>query len=74
MKHLAARQQITYKGSIGGRMPQRKVTDEGKTQRQRFIEAAKELGADDNQQSFRSAIRKIATAPVTKPKKKAKRA
>ena len=43
------------------------------TQRQRFIEAAKELGADDNEQSFRSAIRKIATASVAKAKKNAKK-
>lgn len=54
-------------------MAKAKATDEGKTQRQKFIEAARELGADGDEDTFRRALKKIATAPVSKPKKKAKR-
>ncbi len=54
-------------------MAKPKATDEGKTQRQKFVETARELGADGDDDAFRRALRKIATAPVSKPKKKAKR-
>jgi len=50
-------------------MAQPKKTDDGKTQGQRFIEAAQEIGTDDSKDAFRSALRTIATAPVEKPKK-----
>jgi hypothetical protein len=50
-------------------MAQRKATDEGKTQRQKFIEAAKELGADGSRDAFRGAVRKVASAPPQKTKK-----
>lgn len=50
-------------------MAKAKTTDKGKTQRQKFIEAARELGADSDEKTFRRAVRKIATAPVSKPKK-----
>jgi hypothetical protein len=52
-------------------MAQRKMTarDDGKTQRQRFIEAAREHGADGDAETFRRAVRTVATAkPMPKPK------
>lgn len=51
-------------------MAQRKATprDDGKTQRQRFIEAARELGADGDAETFRRTVRAVATAPSKKPK------
>lgn len=74
MTHLAARQQIAYTASsTGGRMPKTKPADIGKSQRQKFIEAAREHGADGDADTFRNAVRKIATAPVAKPKKAAHR-
>lgn len=55
-------------------MAQRKtVSDDGKTQRQRFIEAARELGADGSAETFRKALRKVATAPPQKAKKAARK-
>ena len=54
-------------------MAKAKATDEGKTQRQKFIAKAKELGADGDEDTFRRALKTVATAPVSKPKKKAKR-
>ena len=51
-------------------MAQRKSTeDDGKSQRQRFIEAAREHGADGDQDAFRRAVRTVATSPPRKPKK-----
>lgn len=47
--------------------------DKAKSQRQRFIEAAKELGADADEDAFRSTLRKVATAPVSKSKKAARK-
>ncbi len=52
-------------------MAKAKATDAGKTQRQKFIDAARELGADSDEDTFRRAVRKIATAPVSKAKKSA---
>lgn len=75
MAHLAARQQITYTAaSTGGPMAKPNPADDGKTQRQKFIEAARELGADSDTDTFRRAVRKVATAPVSKPKKNIKKA
>jgi hypothetical protein len=55
-------------------MAQRKPsTDDGKTQHQRFVEAARKLGTDQDPEHFRRVVRKIATAPVTKPKKGARK-
>jgi hypothetical protein len=42
---------------------------ESKTQRQKFLDAAKEHGASEDEDAFRRAVRKVATAPVEKPKK-----
>lgn len=50
-----------------------KTADKGKTQRQRFMEAAREVGADQDEGAFRRTLRKVATAPVTKPKKASKK-
>ena len=51
-------------------MAQRKTTtDDGKTQHQRFVEAARKLGTDQDPEAFRRIVRKVATAPVTKPRK-----
>ena len=53
-------------------MAQRKAaTDDGKSQRQKFIDAAREHGADADEGTFRRAVRTVATAPATKPKKAA---
>ena len=55
-------------------MAQRKTTaDDGKTQRQRFIEAGRELGADGDADVFRRAVRAVAKAPGAKAKKAAKK-
>lgn len=49
-------------------MPKPKST---KTQRQKFIEAAKEHGTDGDEDVFRRAVKTVATAPKkdAKPKK-----
>ena len=49
------------------------AADDGKTQHQRFVEAARKLGTDEDPEAFRRIVRKIATAPVTKPKKGARK-
>jgi hypothetical protein len=50
-------------------MAQRKPAKDTRTQRQKFIDAARELGASEDEEIFRRAARKIATAPVKKAKK-----
>ena len=52
-------------------MGRKAVADDGKTQRQRFIEAARALGADSTSDAFRKAVRKVATAASQKAKKAA---
>lgn len=54
-------------------MARDKANKNGKTQSQRFIEAARELGADGNEDAFRRAVRKVASAPSQKPKKAARK-
>ncbi|MBN8912186.1 MAG: hypothetical protein J0H65_09055 [Rhizobiales bacterium] len=51
----------------------KETADDGKGQRQKFIDAARELGADGDEDTFRKAVRKIATAPPTKAKKAAQK-
>jgi hypothetical protein len=41
---------------------------DNRTQRQKFIDAAREHGADGDEDTFRNALRKVATAPVPKDK------
>jgi hypothetical protein len=50
-------------------MAQRKPAKDTRTQRQKFIDAARELGASEDVEIFRRAARKIATASVKKAKK-----
>lgn len=54
-------------------MPKTKPSDEGKSQRQKFIEAAREHGADGDEDAFRKVLRQVATAPASRPKKVAKK-
>ena len=56
-------------------MAQRKTAapSDGKTQRQKFIEAASEHGADSDADVFRRAVRAVAKAPGAKAKKAAKK-
>ena len=55
-------------------MAQRKAVSDGKTQHQRFVEKARELGADEDVEAFRSIVRKVATAnTATKAKKRARK-
>ena len=46
-----------------------KTAEDPRTQREKFVDAAKEYGASDSADFFRRAVRSVATAPVTKPKK-----
>ena len=56
-------------------MAQRKTTtDDGKTQRQKFIETARKLRIDeDDDRAFLEAVRKIAKTPPQKAKKAARK-
>jgi hypothetical protein len=51
-------------------MAQRKPSsDDGKTQHQRFVEKARDLGASESEDVFKRVLREVATAPVAKAKK-----
>lgn len=54
-------------------MPQTKKTEteDTRTQRQKFIDAAREVGASGDEHAFRKAVRKVASAKPAKPKKAA---
>ena len=56
-------------------MAQRKPsTDDGKTQRQKFIEAARKLGIDqESDEAFQTALSKIVKAHPQKAKKAARK-
>ena len=54
-------------------MAQRKPPEDRRTQSQKFIDAAREYGASESAEFFRRAVRKVATAPVKKPKKASSR-
>jgi|tagenome__1003787_1003787.scaffolds.fasta_scaffold18471495_2 hypothetical protein len=41
-----------------------KPTSPAQTQRDRFIEAARELGCDESEEAFAEKVRKVAKAPV----------
>lgn len=47
----------------------KKNTSDGKTQRQRFIEAAKEVGASEDEKAFERALKQVAKAKPQPPKK-----
>ena len=55
-------------------MAKRKAVPDGKTQYQRFVEQARELGASESEAIFNRALRKVATAPVKKAKKGSRKA
>jgi len=44
-----------------------------KSQPERFIEAARELGCDESEETFRAAVRKVAKAPYVKHEPKGKK-
>lgn len=49
------------------------TAEDGRSQSQKFIDAAREHGADGDETAFRSAVRKVASAPPTKAKKAARK-
>lgn len=49
------------------------VKTDTRSQRQKFIEAARELGADDDDKAFRRALQTVAKAAGAKAKKAAKK-
>ncbi len=44
-----------------------------RTQRQKFLDAAREMGADDDDKAFKRALSTVAKAPGAKAKKAAKK-
>jgi hypothetical protein len=50
-------------------MRKAKVTDDVRTQRQKFIDKARELETDDRKETFERTLKMIATAPPAKAKK-----
>lgn len=73
MAHLADRERATCRQHQRGRMPQRKRTEDTRTQRQKFIDAAREHGADGDEDAFRRAVRKVAKASSGKASKAPKK-
>ena len=54
-------------------MPKHKPEPEDtRSQKQKFIDAAREHGAEGDEDAFRRIVRGVATAPVDKPKKGSK--
>jgi hypothetical protein len=49
-------------------MTKTKPAPDTRTQRQKFIDTAREHGADGNEDIFRRALKQIATAPISKDK------
>jgi hypothetical protein len=75
MAHLAVQPQITYTGRpSGGPMAERKPAEDTRTQRQKFLDAARKAEASDDEDAFERALKRVATAPVRKPKKAARKA
>jgi hypothetical protein len=54
-------------------MAKAKTAEDTRTQRQKFIDAAKEFGASESNDFFKRAVRAVATAPGAKAKKAAKK-
>lgn len=50
-------------------MAQRKPAEDTRTQRQKFIDAAREHGASESEEIFQRALRKVAKSPPLKAKK-----
>lgn len=55
-------------------MAEPKQTADPRSQRQKFLDAAREHGADSDETAFRSAVRKVASSPPQKAKKAARKA
>jgi hypothetical protein len=53
--------------------PRRTADTDRRSQRQKFLDAAREVGASGDEHAFKKAVRKVATAPPTKPKKAARK-
>lgn len=49
------------------------TNEDSRSQRQKFIDAAREHGADGDESAFRSAVRTVAKAPPQKAKKAARK-
>jgi len=70
MAHLARCAQISYISV----MPQTKKPETDKrSQRQKFMDAARETGASGDEHAFRKAVKRVASAPPAKPKKAARK-
>jgi|SoiMethySBSTD1v2_1073268.scaffolds.fasta_scaffold680782_2 hypothetical protein len=54
-------------------MAKAKTAEDGKTQRQRFLDLAREVGASEDEGAFERSLKRVATAPVRKPKKAARK-
>lgn len=54
-------------------MAKAKPDDDTRTQRQKFVDAAREVGASEEECAFEHALRRVATAPVRKAKKAARK-
>lgn len=52
---------------------QKKSGTDKRTQSQKFIDKAREIGANGDEAAFLRAIKTVATAPVSKAKKNSKR-
>ena len=50
-------------------MAQRKAAEDTRTQRPKFIDAAREHGASESEAIFQRALRKVAKSPPLKAKK-----
>jgi hypothetical protein len=47
------------------------AAEDTRSQRQKFIDTARELGADEDVEAFRRIVRRVATAPTPTKAKKA---
>lgn len=56
-------------------MPQqpKKPENDTRSQRQKFLDAAREVGASGDEHVFREAVKRVASAPPAKPKKAARK-
>ena len=54
-------------------MAKTKPVEDTRTQRQKFIDTAREHGADEDVEAFRRIVRRVATAPTPTKAKKAAR-
>jgi hypothetical protein len=50
-------------------MARKNANEDTRSQRQKFMDAAREVGASEDPHAFRKAVRKVAGAPTQKEKK-----